>query len=159
MSKNTAIIENPLAFMVENYIKKKALQNEFSSTKIYMILKDELPHKIFLTFDSDELCSQFIEKYNQKCFDKNIDYKLNIVLNEKELNPELIKSEILKEEEKKNPYIFEFPYENEWWIDYVTNQEKPGLLYKNEEALLSRAAFSPLLFNPCGLFPRCPRKT
>ena len=37
MSKNTAIIENPLAFMVENYIKKKALQNEFSSTKIYMI--------------------------------------------------------------------------------------------------------------------------
>ena len=134
MSKNTAIIENPLAFMVENYIKKKALQNEFSSTKIYMILKDELPHKIFLTFDSDELCSQFIEKYNQKCFDKNIDYKLNIVLNEKELNPELIKSEILKEEEKKNPYIFEFPYENEWWIDYVTNQEKPGLLYKNEEA-------------------------
>ena len=133
MSKNVAIIENPLSFMVEGYIKKKALQNEFSSTKVYMVLKDELPHKIFLTFDSDTLCTQFIEKYNQKSFEPNIDYKLNIVLNEKSINPELLKSEILKSEEKKNPYIFEFPYENEWWIDYVTNPDKPGLLYKNEE--------------------------
>ena len=68
MSKNIAIIENPLPFMVEGYIKQKALQNEFSSTKIYMVLKDELPHKVFLTFDSDDLCSKFIEKYNGKSF-------------------------------------------------------------------------------------------
>ena len=94
MSKNVAIIENPLSFMVEGYIRKKALQNEFSSTKVYMVLKDELPHKIFLTFDSDTLCTQFIEKYNQKSFEPNIDYKLKIVLNEKSINPELLKSEI-----------------------------------------------------------------
>ena len=116
MSKNIAIIENPLAFMVEGYIKQKALQDEFSTTKIYMVLKDELPHKVFLTFDSDSLCSKFIEKYNGKSFEDKIEYKLNIVLNEKGLNPEVMKSEILKTEEKKNPYIFEFPYENEWWI-------------------------------------------
>jgi hypothetical protein len=134
MSKNIAIIENPLPFMVENYIKKKALQSEFSSTKVYMISKDELPHKIFLTFASDELCSKFIQKYNKNNFDPKIDYKLSIVLNDKQLNPEIIKSEILKSEEKKNPYIFDFPYENEWSIDYVTNNEKPGLLYINEEA-------------------------
>ena len=134
MSKNIAIIENPLPFMVENYIKKKALQNEFASTKVYMINKDELPHKIFLTFATDELCSQFIQKYNQNNFDTKIDYKLNIVLNEKGLNQEIIKSEILKSEEKKKQYIFDFPYENEWSIDYVINQEKPGLLYINEEA-------------------------
>ena len=134
MSKNIAIIENPLPFMVENYIKKKALQSEFSSTKVYMISKDELPHKIFLTFASDELCSKFIQKYNKNNFDPKIDYKLSIVLNDKQLNPETIKSEILKSEEKKNPYIFDFPYENEWSIDYVTNNEKPGLLYINEEA-------------------------
>ena len=65
--------------------------------------------------------------------EQSIDYKLNIVLNEKSINPEQMKSEILKLEEKKNPYIFEFPYENEWWIDYVTNPDKAGLLYKNEE--------------------------
>ena len=105
MSKNIAIIENPLPFMVENYIKKKALQNEFASTKVYMINKDELPHKIFLTFATDELCSQFIQKYNQNNFDTKIDYKLNIVLNEKGLNQEIIKSEILKSEEKKNKYL------------------------------------------------------
>jgi len=120
--------------MVEGYIKQKALKDEFSSTKIYMVLKNELPYKIFLTFDSDSLCSKFIEKYNQKSFETSIDYKLNIVLNEKEINPEIMKSEILKSEEKKIPFIFEFPYENEWWIDYVTNPEKPGLVYKNEEA-------------------------
>ena len=51
MSKNIAIIENPLPFMVEGYIKQKALQDEFSTTKIYMVLKDELPHKVFLTFE------------------------------------------------------------------------------------------------------------
>jgi len=134
MSKNIAIIENPLPFMVENYIKKKALQSEFSSTKVYMISKDELPHKIFLTFASDELCSKFIQKYNKNNFDPKIDYKLSIVLNDKQLNPQIIKSEILKSEEKKNPFIFDFPYENEWSIDYVTNNEKPGLLYINEEA-------------------------
>ena len=50
MSKNIAIIENPLAFIVEDYLKKKLLTDEFSSTKIYMILKNELPYKIFLTF-------------------------------------------------------------------------------------------------------------
>ena len=130
MSKNIAIIENPLTFMVENYLKKYAIKDEFSTTKIYMVLKNELPYKVFLTFDNDTLCAKFIEKYNQKSFESNIDYKLNIVLNEKSINPEVMKSEILKSEEKKNPYIFEFPYENEWWIDYMTSPEKPGLLYK-----------------------------
>ena len=134
MSKNIAIIENPLTFMVENYLKKYAIKDEFSTTKIYMVLKNELPYKVFLTFDNDTLCAKFIEKYNQKSFESNVDYKLNIVLNEKSINPEVMKSEILKSEEKKNPYIFEFPYENEWWIDYMTSPEKPGLLYKNEEA-------------------------
>ena len=134
MSKNIAVIENPLPFIVESYIKKQLLKDEFSSTKIYTILKNELPYKIFLTFDSDTLCSKFIETYHQKKFDTNIDYKLNIILKEEQINPEEIKNEILKEEqEKKKPYIFEFAYEDEWWIDYVTNPDKPGLLYKNEE--------------------------
>ena len=44
-----------------------------------------------------------------------------------------MKSEILKSEESKVPYIFEFPYENEWWLDYISQPEKAGLLYKNEE--------------------------
>ena len=29
-----------------------------------MVLKNELPYKVFLTFDNDTLCAKFIEKYN-----------------------------------------------------------------------------------------------
>ena len=134
MSKNKAIIQNPLPFMVENYMKNKVLQNEFSNTKVYLVSKEELPYKIFLTFDSDELCKTFIDKYNQKFFEETVGYKLNIELNDSSMNPEKMKSEILKEEEKKISYIFEFPYENEWWLDYISQPEKAGLLYKNEEA-------------------------
>ena len=134
MSKNVAIIQNPLTFMVENYMKNKVLQNEFSNTKLYLVLKNELPYKIFLTFESDELCKSFIDKYNQKFFEETVGYKLNIELCDPSINPEVMKSEILKSEESKNPYIFDFPYENEWWLDYVSQPEKPGLLYKNEEA-------------------------
>ena len=120
--------------MVENYMKNKVLQNEFSNTKVYIVLKNELPYKIFLTFESDELCKSFIDKYNQKFFEETVGYKLNIELSVPSINPEVMKSEILKSEESKNPYIFDFPYENEWWLDYVSQPEKPGLLYKNEEA-------------------------
>ena len=133
-NKNIAVITNPLPFMSENYMKKKALKDEYASTKVYFILKDELPYKIFLTFDSDALCASFIEKYSQKFFEPNINYKLNIELKESSINPEQLKADTLKSEEKKNPYLFEFPYENEWWIDYVTTPDKSGLLYKNEEA-------------------------
>ena len=111
MSKNVAIIQNPLTFMVENYMKNKVLQNEFSNTKLYLVLKNELPYKIFLTFESDELCKSFIDKYNQKFFEETVGYKLNIELSVPSINPEVMKSEILKSEESKNPYIFDFPYE------------------------------------------------
>ena len=134
MSKNIAIIQNPLPFMVENYMKNKVLLDDYANTKLNIVLKNELPHKIFLTFDSDELCKSFIDKYNQKFFEETVDYKLNIELNDSSINPDTLKTEIIKSEEKKLPYIFEFPYENEWWLDYVSQPEKAGLLYKNEEA-------------------------
>ena len=134
MSKNIAVIQNPLTFMVDNYMKNKVLVKEYSNTKVYLVLKEELPYKIFLTFESDDLCKSFIDKYNQKFFEETVDYKLNIELNDSSINPEKMKSEILKSEEQKLPYIFEFPYENEWWLDYVSQPEKAGLLYKNEEA-------------------------
>ena len=134
MSKNIAIIQNPLPFMVENYMKNKVLLDDYANTKLNIVLKNELPHKIFLTFDSDELCKSFIDKYNQKFFEETVDYKLNIELNDSSINPDTLKTEIIKSEEKKLPYIFEFPYENEWWLDYVIQPEKTGLLYKNEEA-------------------------
>ena len=134
MSKNVAVIQNPLIFMIENYMKKKVLLNEYEKTKMVFVLKHELPHKIFLIFDSDEICKSFIDKYNQKFFEESVDYKLIIELSDPSINPEKMKSEVLKSEENKVPYIFDFPYENEWWLDYISQPEKQGLLYKNEEA-------------------------
>ena len=134
MSKNIAIIQNPLAFMVEQYMKNKVLLNEYSKTKIFVVLKDELPHKIFLTFESDDLCKSFIDKFNDKFFEETVGYKLLIELGDSSIDPEKMQREILKSEENKVPYIFEFPYESEWMIDYISQPEKPGLLYKNEEA-------------------------
>ena len=134
MSKNIAVIQNPLAFMSESYMKKKVLLNEYEKTKIIIVLKNELPYKIFLTFESDDLCKSFIDKYNQKFFEQSIDYKLIIELSDSTADPEKMKSEILKLEEKKIPYKFDFPYEKEYLIDYANSNEKPGLLYKNEEA-------------------------
>ena len=134
MSKNIAIIQNPLAFMVENYMKNKVLLNEYANTKLFIVLKDELPHKIFLTFESDDLCKSFIDKFNDKFFEETVSYKLLIELSDSSIDPQKMHTEILKSEEKKVPYVFEFPYEKEWMIDYVSQPEKPGLLYKNEEA-------------------------
>ena len=134
MSKNNAIIQNPLTFMVEEYMKNKVLLNEYEKTIIKIVLKNELPHKIFLKFDSEKLCQAFIDKYNQKFFEETVDYKLNIEFNDSSINPDEMQKEILKNEQSKIVYKFQFPYENEWFMDYVIQPEKPGLLYKNEES-------------------------
>ena len=42
MNEKVAIIQNPLAFMVENYMKNKVLLNEYANTKVYLVLKN--PH-------------------------------------------------------------------------------------------------------------------
>ena len=134
MNTNFAIIQNPLTFMHENYMKNKVLINEYEKTKINIVLKNQLPYKIFLTFDSDPLCQSFIDKYNQKFFEETVSYKLVIEINDKSVKPEDMQKEINKNEEHKNPYKFQFPYENEWFMDYVNQADKPGLLYKNEDA-------------------------
>jgi len=134
MSQLSAIIKNPLPFMTENYMKTKVLVDKYVDTKINMVLKNELPYKIFLTFSSEELCKSFLESYNKKFFENSIGYELIIEYDDSSVKPDNLKLEIVKEEEKKIPYIFEFPYENEWWLDYVSQPEKSGLLYKNEEA-------------------------
>ena len=134
MSKNIAIIQNALPFMTEQYIKTTFLKDNYSSVTSEIILKNELPYKIFLTFQNENQCDSFISQYNQKFYDDNIDYKLIIEHYDNNKKPSDIQNEIKKEEEKKVPYIFDFPYEDEWRIDYVAQPGKSGLLYKNEEA-------------------------
>ena len=46
-----------------------------------------------------------------------VGYKLLIELSNSSIDPQKMQSEILKSEEKKVPYVFDFPYEKEWIID------------------------------------------
>ena len=134
MSTNNkvAIIENPLPFFTETFIQKKILTDEYSKTQLSISLKDELPYKIILTFETEDLCTSFIEKYNDKTLQDCNNYKF--IISKDTTNYQTTKDEISKKEKDKVPYKFDFPYENEWCIDYVLSQEKSGLLYKNEEA-------------------------
>lgn len=132
MSKNVAVVQNPVTFMTENYMKTNVLINEFASVTLIIINKYETPYKLFLTFPDEKLCQTFIEKYNKKFFDEKINYQLEIEINNKKIQD--IQNEIKNIEEKLEPYIFDYPYEDEWWLDYISQPEKSGLLYKNEEA-------------------------
>ena len=127
MSNEYILIKNPLPFMNEKYIKSK-LGNKYSSAKPNIILKNDLPHLIFISFDKKEISDSFLNEYNNKYFDDTIDYKLVIEKTEKTLNEfqNEVKNDLV-------PYNFEIPYENMWKIDYVNSPEKSGLLYINEE--------------------------
>ena len=129
---NSVLIENPLPFMIESYMKKNALKGKYSSGKIQYFLKDDLPNKILISFESENLLDSFINDYNGKFFKEKLDYKLKIEKNQK--TEEEIQKEIEKIKTEYEPYKFEIQYEKEWKIDYANSPEKPGLLYINEEA-------------------------
>lgn len=131
MISTSILIENPLPFMTESYIKKKGLNGRYSSAKIKSILKDGLQNKILISFDKEELINSFIKDYNGKFLDEKLDYKL--IIDKTDKTSEEIQKEV--DENKKNyePYKFDIQYENEWKLDYVNSPEKPGLLYINEE--------------------------
>lgn len=132
MTSNVAVIKNPTAFMTENYMKSTVLIDKYASVTLSIVLKYELPYKIYLTFPDSELMQSFITDYNNKFFDTKIMHKLQIEPSKD--NIESVKGQIKKLEEKMEPFIFAYPYEDEWWLDYVSQPEKSGLMYKNEEA-------------------------
>ena len=132
MATNSILITNPLPFMIESFMKKSVLKGKYSSGKIHYILKDDLPNKILISFESENLVESFINDYNEKFFNDKIDYKLNIEKSQK--TAEEIQKEIDQNKTEYEPYKFEIQYEKEWKIDYANSPEKPGLLYINEEA-------------------------
>ena len=131
MTSCSILIKNPLPFMTESYIKKKALKGKYSSTKVKSFLKDGIQDKILLLFDKEELTNSFINDYNGKFFDEKLNYELIIEKTEK--SPEEIQKEINDNKTNYEPYQFDIQYEKEWKDDYVNSPEKPGLLYINEE--------------------------
>ena len=78
MAKNLIIIQNPLPFMLEPIMKKKVLTGKYSKGKIHPILLDDFLNKLIISFDEEELSNSFINEYNGKYFNENLNYKLKI---------------------------------------------------------------------------------
>jgi len=131
MAQNSLIIQNPLPFMLEPYMKKKVLTGKYSSGKLNPILLDDFLNKLIISFDKEELADSFINDYNGKYFDDKLDYQLKIEKNQKAV--EDIQKEVDEKKTKEEPYNFQIKYENEWKNDYVNSPEKSGLLYINEQ--------------------------
>ena len=131
MAQNSIIIQNPLPFMLEPYMKKKVLTGKYSSGKLNPILLDDFLNKLIISFDKEELVESFINEYNGKFFDDKLDYQLTIEKNEKAV--EDIQKEVDEQKTKEEPYNFQLKYEYEWKNDYVNSPEKSGLLYINEQ--------------------------
>ena len=131
MSQNFLIIQNPLPFMLEPYMKKEVLTGKYSSGKLSPILLDDLLNKLIISFEKEDLIDSFINDYNGKVFDDKMNYELKIEKLEKSV--EEIQNEVDKNKTKEEKYNFQLKYEKEWKNDYANSPEKAGLLYINEE--------------------------
>ena len=133
MSSNDApliILNNPLVFMTEDYLKKLLFKDKYSQGKSIPIIKNEIPIKIIIKFPENLLIDQFILDYNDKPLLNEFNYKLSL---EKTLKTE---EEIIKEYENitnLTPFKFYVDYQNDWKINYTNSPEKKGLLYIDEE--------------------------
>ena len=124
------ILNNPLIFMTEDYLKKTLFKDKYSQGRAINITKNEIPIKIIIKFPDNSLIEQFILDYNEKPLFDEFDYKLVL---EKSTKTE---EEIIKEYENiKNliPFKSYVDYANEWKINYTNSPEKKGLLYIDEE--------------------------
>ena len=131
MAQNSLIIQNPLPFMLEPYMKKEVLTGKYSSGKLSPILLDDLLNKLIISFEKEDLIDSFINDYNGKYFNDKLDYQLKIEKCDKKV--EEIQKEVDTKKTKEEPYNFKIKYENEWKNDYVNSPEKSGLLYINEQ--------------------------
>ena len=121
MAQNSLIIENPLPFMIESFMKKKVLIDKYSTGKINQIFLNDFLNKLIITFDKEELTNSFMSDYNGKYFNDKLNYELKIEKCEKTV--EEIQKKVEKKKTKQEPYNFQIKYENEWKNDYVNSPE------------------------------------
>lgn len=130
MSKSL-IIKNPLVFMNEAYFKKKVLIDDFESGEAKIIYVYDIPSEIIITFPENNLCSEFIKKYNDNFFEEEFNYKLQI----EEFNSTFEKEQekLTKNLPEKTPFFYHYEYEKIILNDYENSNQKSGLIYHDEE--------------------------
>jgi hypothetical protein len=125
------ILNNPLMFMDEEYLKQKFLTEKYSKGEIISICQNEIPIKMIFKFSEEPLIDQFLSDYNDKQYSAQLNYKLSLTKEAKSI--EEIKKEY-EDYKKLEPFPFYMDYENEWKNNYTIASEKSGLLYINEES-------------------------
>jgi hypothetical protein len=126
------IIQNPLIFMNENYLKKHALIDEFSEYELQTISQNDIIYKIIISFKTEELQTSFITKFNNSFFSENINYNLIIEkFNKNEF--ETLKESILQQHPPLQKKYFFREYEKEVFDDYEILETKNALLNHNEK--------------------------
>ena len=124
------ILENPLMFMDQSYLKTHILKDKYPDAEIIEILQNEVPKKIIIKLKEESLIDEFMSEFNNKQYNEKLNY--NLLLTKTKKSEEEIKKEFEKYQ-KLEEYKFYMDYENEWKNNYAIIPEKAGLLYINEE--------------------------
>lgn len=79
-SKNLPLIilNNPLIFMDETYLKNQLLKDKYSKGEIVIISQNEIIIKAIIKFSDESLIDQFISDFNEKPLSEQLDYKLSL---------------------------------------------------------------------------------
>ena len=131
-SENATLLihENPLIFMNGEYLKKELLKNKYSKGEIIEIIQNEVPIKMIIKFNNNQLAEDFYSEYNNQKLTDKMNYILKLTKSNK--TEEEIKQQY-SNYKKLEIFKFYMDYENEWKNNYVNDPEKSGLLYINEE--------------------------
>jgi hypothetical protein len=124
------ILENPLMFMDQSYLKTHILKDKYPDAEIIEILQNEVPKKIIIKLKEENLIDEFMSEFNNKQYNEKLNY--NLLLTKSKKSEEEIKKEF-ENYQKLEEYKFYMDYENEWKNNYAIIPEKAGLLYINEE--------------------------
>jgi hypothetical protein len=124
------ILENPLMFMDQSYLKTHILKDKYPDAEIIEILQNEVPKKIIIKLKEENLIDEFMSEFNNKQYNEKLNY--NLLLTKTKKSEEEIKKEF-ENYQKLEEYKFYMDYENEWKNNYAIIPEKAGLLYINEE--------------------------
>ena len=124
------ILENPLMFMDQSYLKTHILKDKYPDAEIIEILQNEVPKKIIIKLKEENLIDKFMSEFNNKQYNEKLNY--NLLLTKTKKSEEEIKKEF-ENYQKLEEYKFYMDYENEWKNNYAIIPEKAGLLYINEE--------------------------
>jgi hypothetical protein len=66
------ILENPLMFMDQSYLKTHILKDKYPDAEIIEILQNEVPKKIIIKLKEENLIDEFMSEFNNKQYNEKL---------------------------------------------------------------------------------------